>query len=72
MGRLKQKADWEGEREEIGGRGEKIEREKRKQGERECPTLVVHRGLGGMEDLGNGEAHVQRCQSQLIHKVWQL
>lgn len=25
-----------------------------------------------MEDLGNGEAHVQLRQSELIHNVWQL
>ena len=35
-------------------------------------TLVVHRGLGGLEDSGSGEAHVQLRQRQLVHEVRQL
>lgn len=25
-----------------------------------------------MEDFRNGEAHVELCEGQLIHKIWQL
>ena len=35
-------------------------------------TLVVNRGLGGLEDSGSGEAHVQLRQRQLVHEVRQL
>lgn len=36
------------------------------------PTLVVHSGSGGLEDLRYGKAHVQLCQRQLIHNIRQL
>ena len=35
-------------------------------------TLVVHWGFGRLNDLGNGDAHVQLGQSQLVHEVRQL
>lgn len=35
-------------------------------------TSVIDGGLGGTEDGRNGCAHVQLCQFQLIHKIWEL
>lgn len=35
-------------------------------------TLVVDSGVGGAEDRGDGCAHVQLCQRQLIHEIWEL
>lgn len=35
-------------------------------------TLVIDGGVGGTEDRGDGCAHVQLRQRQLIHEIWEL
>lgn len=45
---------------------------KLKQWSSQALTLVVHRGFGRLQDLGNGNAHVKLGQGQLVHEVRQL
>lgn len=35
-------------------------------------TLVIDGGVGGAEDRGDGYAHVQLCQRQLVHEIREL
>lgn len=43
-------------------------------GQRPCGALtsVIHGGAGGAEDRGDGCAHVQLCQCQLVHEIGEL